>query len=1154
VDLVYTVENLCEIPMQIQVVSLPSYLTVETEADTIPGRPAAKDGVEAKRSLKRYKAMLHPSMMKEAQIRGQREEQIVIMNMNNDFNMMRLTVSTKVAYALLKFARVHGSDDSAHQKIRVPELVVPALEGDEGVDQWFAMQNLSDATLDMQLQVKLNPDVASVVDVTFKSRAENAVVSQDDSISLQPGEEMEVRVIVSAKPGARVLPASCVMEDAADKSKINSFYLGSLKVIAALDEAAGRHKPYEELIELHGRLTQGTTFTVTKPKLKLRQIEEANADMEDWDAQNGLQQIEEGLMQDTFEIANPSPISDLLFDAIVHTSQGSSSAHIILQPSKGTIKAGASVLVTVIFDPSAIDDPSAVPATATIFVVDREAPKSSTLSIAVNLSQWQRRTTIEQESITAGLTRTAMLRAVRKGPVSTLKVPGIGGDAQGTSRRGSGSISPSSELSDEAVESFSLIKSLEGTLAESEAPVANLILRGCTPLGGSQHRFEVDMGQQLVGAEPQTWELTLENNGSQRIEFSIRKISQYGQLESDDVGGQWLEINKTKGAVRPNTSVRITLSVLTKRMGRFSTYLVIENTQERSNIKTLRVRSEVAATLLHGGVNAAKTFSVMIEGHPAMMEPVSLVEYGRTYNGRLHKQRCFQIINHTDTSLDFVLRSTIEEEDMINVDFSVTNASLKKFNILTLPPKQSTRVYIFLRPMLPKAAFAESGSVEQEITVFISSRLVKNYQLNLQLTATIVPQTLRLEHHKQLLFRGSRVLKEDSAAGGASAALDDNSGRVSPIGTPASSPMKEAGGGPIAFGTPSKNRNKRGVERQIKLETKELRFNLRNSSDKPVTCVLRNNTQYFLVSQEGSDCTQEEELPSIDGHQQVTVAAGAPAVLIVRPKPDIVKNKSEEIMREKYIEEHITIYNAEDLREFRWVRLRLSMVEDTEHDSGADVEFHSAPGRSKAHPFSFLEESSVQFLRVAGGFWAEYLLRLQSLDGRERLALEGGAAAAGGAATVEGSPPCPSVPAAATALHLARQMDELALDSSETGQEYRKLLHELHYLTDELVFNALKEHEASSAFHLASLLFTVVLRSEPFDSFSTAGAAGAGAFGGVKKVQVAERAEHHQEAHTRQARPRVLQDWVSRLSHFLSFFPEKRDDIGLLRSLLDAYR
>jgi hypothetical protein len=128
-----------------------------------------------------------------------------------------------------------------------------------------------------------------------------------------------------------------------------------------------------------------------------------------------------------------------------------------------------------------------------------------------------------------------------------------------------------------------------------------ITLRGCkrigevTDIGG---RYELDLGQQDIGLTSIVKKLTLENTTSKRISYEIKTVS-----ASDK---NWLNISRTEGTLealaddhhRQYTDVHaITLSFSTSIRNVYSTYLIIKNLDNHSDIKTIRVMMEACINI-----------------------------------------------------------------------------------------------------------------------------------------------------------------------------------------------------------------------------------------------------------------------------------------------------------------------------------------------------------------------------------------------------------------------------------------------------------------------------------------------------------------------------------------------------------------------------
>jgi hypothetical protein len=98
--------------------------------------------------------------------------------------------------------------------------------------------------------------------------------------------------------------------------------------------------------------------------------------------------------------------------------------------------------------------------------------------------------------------------------------------------------------------------------------------------------------------------------------------------------------------------------------------------------------------------------------------------------------------------------------------------------------------------------------------------------------------------------------------------------------------------------------------------------------------------------------------------------------IVVKPNFNAILSNLKFLIKEKYIEEHISIYNKQRPSEYRWFLLRICLGSKTMED------FHSAPGPKMAFPFTILESSIVKFLKDFRIFWHGFLTPQLKVPGK----------------------------------------------------------------------------------------------------------------------------------------------------------------------------
>ena len=102
-------------------------------------------------------------------------------------------------------------------------------------------------------------------------------------------------------------------------------------------------------------------------------------------------------------------------------------------------------------------------------------------------------------------------------------------------------------------------------------------------------------------------------------------------------------------------------------------------------------------------------FSVVVEGRSSSCggssratplekaKATPVIDMGRLFTSRLYRNRSFLLQNHSDDTLELLLRRGPSGDERHELDFSRTNTSLKKCPEVVVEPRSQVRVYIFCR-------------------------------------------------------------------------------------------------------------------------------------------------------------------------------------------------------------------------------------------------------------------------------------------------------------------------------------------------------------------------------------------------------------------------------------------------------------------------
>ncbi|KAG9297531.1 hypothetical protein G9A89_001471 [Geosiphon pyriformis] len=434
-------------------------------------------------------------------------------------------------------------------------------------------------------------------------------------------------------------------------------------------------------------------------------------------------------------------------------------------------------------------------------------------------------------------------------------------------------------------------------------------LRGCkrigepTEIGG---RYELDLGQQDLGSSTVVKKLTLENSTVEQISYRIKTVSSNDQY--------WLKISPTEGTLDPSVTghnrqhsdghtIALSFSANFRRV--FSTYLIVENLNNPADTKTIRVVMEVVARQnLRRGASASvqnnHVFDIYVNGVDTSQTCIEMLNlfYGSEYSAR-----SMVVYNRETVPLEFTFQTSIDYEDPSEIVFSTSRMSAKLFKTLTVEPESNVRVYIRLLPLphaeiqgsLDRGEYRDPNEVEKKIIeIYVNCRLVKDYQQTVILKAECRIPSLRVVYNEFEALKG-KISRSES--------------------------------------------NSNDEEWVIKFESdyKEIRVN--NLLGIPLEYEIVNDTMYFLL-----------ELPD----NTKNILPFSHHNIKVRPNIKALMKNAENVRREKYIQENITVYNRRRPSENYWIPLRISF--------GYISNFQLASGYRSSYAFGMLENHTVRFL------------------------------------------------------------------------------------------------------------------------------------------------------------------------------------------------
>ena len=504
------------------------------------------------------------------------------------------------------------------------------------------------------------------------------------------------------------------------------------------------------------------------------------------------------------------------------------------------------------------------------------------------------------------------------------------------------------------------------------------------------------------------------------------------------------------------------------------------------------------------------------------------IHLGDIYYDTVYVNRSFVIENHSSMPLDFVLSHNKQRDAETEINFSLSNTALKVFSTLLVPAHSSRRVFLHFRtsqplaspatapsngapaaavaaapaagggggaveaPLPPRGAdthFGRSGAAgllgpaHMQVEISVSCRLVKDHCETILLHACCHPSRLALSQ-SELVFslparngsggNGSSGGSSSGGGGGGSGGGGSNGGSSGGGGGSASaigaSSGSGSGGGGNLHDVLDAKRGGGGVGAVLAaaLSPRQVTIEVANLGSTPLRFAVRSSCVFFHVITEDPD--SEEQV----------VAPGATTAHTIRVTPNerTIAAHGAQLLKARYVEQHFTVYNLDDLNEHKYVLVRLTSA-SSQYTQG----FSYTPAKFM-HGYSLLEEDILRFNCAFQTFWQRDIVRPAAAAARAAWVEDGGGGdggssggGGGGGGGGNGSGGGLPVP------ERTRSAPESSLAGSATGGEaggrtgrllehqsamlarlaalegtgsYFQLWFDFRHLTDELVFYGMK--------------------------------------------------------------------------------------------------
>jgi len=642
-----------------------------------------------------------------------------------------------------------------------------------------------------------------------------------------------------------------------------------------------------------------------------------------------------------------------------------------------------------------------------------------------------------------------------------------------------------------------------------------LILRGCTSLPtnhmNNEVRYALDIGQVFIGQEPAPWTFVLETGSKVPLYYRIFIVT----MEQDDTC--WISLSKQEGVLNelhPMEEIEAYFSAF--RMGYFHGYVRIENLSNPSDIIVVSVHMQVVAKLETAEQVKQQVFSVICDGRRSRQ---NVIDYSVVFFDHVYRHRSFVITNHSSVEQEFLLKHDLHTENKSELNFSLTNNSLRKVNSLHIRSGESARVFLYYRPALEVSDMGNTNNAlmemskydvqefQREFHVFIHCRLVKDYQEVILVKSRCRFPRLQVSPVDQIFtmrYSTSESASNQSSSHGGEWFFHHPSSTSHATSGYSSTEEKDISTG--TWITLSLNND------WYVIDPPYCNITIRNLS--PTTTLhyrVMNHAFFFQVVEnvEETLCTippSPNSLLSLFRGME-SDSSGCSHTITIRVDTKALSQKQKILFKEKYLEEHISIYNEDVPKEFFWIRLRLS-VDGTAKNFTA-VMHKGTPA------FETLEAIAQQLMKQVGNEFHQLYrqmnhhrnifeqLRNHALEKDIRSSVEEDIA----------SPP------------LWNKLQPILQDWT-MDESHRPLMFQMHYVTDELTYYALKD-PSDAALLLAKLVYSFIFHQPLFR-------------------WVLQYKEQLKETS-------FVVFWTGQLRHFLSFFPDKLDKLRPLYWLEEQF-
>lgn len=285
----------------------------------------------------------------------------------------------------------------------------------------------------------------------------------------------------------------------------------------------------------------------------------------------------------------------------------------------------------------------------------------------------------------------------------------------------------------------SLFSQVFSTLEMNGTSEHSIALHGCTPLGRSGNRFEINVGRLTCGTGSSEWSIDIQNVSRGPVEYDIILLEEKDR--------SWLSLSRATGFLNTEHDFHtVNLRFSTDTFGSFSTYLLLlENKYE--NVKVIRIVMDVVAAAFSDVVAAQLStsepaaprslFCVTACGDDYFgTESPGVIDLGDIVQGLCMRTHSFILKNLSTMPLMLLLSH--DAQDPRFVEFCLDPTGLAVINSVSLPPGGQQRLFMLVSP----SKTTPSGSLSTHVK--ISCESVKDLEVALELRAQCLVPALQV--------------------------------------------------------------------------------------------------------------------------------------------------------------------------------------------------------------------------------------------------------------------------------------------------------------------------------------------------------------------------------------------------------------------------